>query len=190
MQAAAVISRHIVQAHSVGTTDIPAPQSSNRSVGDRAAAPNVAASHLNGSATGCQDPRTHGAQSLRRVCHGSRDSASNHSGMALERATASVCGHEMENRKIEILPLEYSTEPRFVFPRMPLTFFGPNRPNAGPTPAPLPPAYQKNPSPPMFPRMGFWAGTQGTWPPWGVGRGAKLSQPDACGRLQPLRQGL
>ena len=35
-------------------------------------------------------------------------------------AGTGLCAREMENRKIEIFRFEYSTEPRFVFPRMPL----------------------------------------------------------------------
>ena len=98
--------------------------------------------------------------------------------------------------KLRFSALNTAPSPDFC-PRMLLTFLGPNRPNAGPTPAPLPHAYQKKPAPQCFRTWGF-EGTQATWPPWGVGRGrgqavlraAKLSQPDACGRLQPLRQGL
>ena len=89
-----------------------------------------------------------------RVCVGSATGAETAPRITREWRWNGPQPVEMENRKIEIFPLEYSTEPRFVFPRMPLTFFGPNRPNAGPTPAPLPPAYQKN-QPPMFPHMGF-----------------------------------
>ena len=39
----------------------------------------------------------------------------------------------------------------------------------------------------MFPRMDFWAGTQGmaaTWPPWGVGRGPRTSWIARC-KAQP-----
>ena len=108
-------------------------------------------------------------------CHGSRDSPSNHPGMVLERATASVCGCEMENRKIEISPLEYSTAIR-VPPHAP-SLLGSQPAQRGANAYPfLLPAYQKT-SPQCFRRWVFER-TQGivvTWLPWGAGRGPQTS---------------
>ena len=123
----------------------------------------------NGSATGCRDPRTHGAQSLRRVCYGSRDSPSNHPGMALERATASRNGKS----KNQDFPAGIQHRAAIRVPPHAPNLLWSQAAQRGANACP-PSARVSKKQPPQCFRLRKrreWR----TWPPWGVGRGPRTS---------------